>query len=127
MRKVRVLLAEDNVVNQLVARKMLERTGHTVDCASNGVQALSQYQSQQYDLILMDVQMPLMDGCEATRRVRALEKNRGGHVMIVALTAHAQKGDSEQCLRAGMDHYLSKPLRSHELYKLMHQLFPVDS
>jgi len=127
MRKVRVLLAEDNIVNQVVARKMLERAGHTVDCVSNGAQALSQYQNQPYDLILMDVQMPKMDGCEATRRIRALEKERGGHVVIVALTAHALKGDSEQCLRAGMDHYLSKPLRSHDLYERLQQLFPADA
>jgi CheY-like chemotaxis protein len=124
-RKVRVLLAEDNIVNQVVARKMLERSGHAVDCVTNGVQALARYQSQQYDLILMDVQMPQMDGCEATRRIRALEKERGGHVIIVALTAHVLKGDSEQCIRAGMDYYLSKPLRSHDLYELMQRLFPV--
>jgi len=127
MSKVRVLLAEDNIVNQVVARKMLERAGHAVDCVSDGAQALSRYQKQLYDLILMDVQMPKMDGCEATRRIRALEKERGGHVVIVALTAHALKGDSEQCLRAGMDHYLSKPLRSRDLYALLQQLFPADA
>jgi signal transduction histidine kinase/CheY-like chemotaxis protein len=123
-RRVRVLLAEDNIVNQVVARKMLERAGHAVDCVTNGTQAVSRYQNQQYDLILMDVQMPQMDGCEATRRIRALEKERGGHVIIAALTAHVLKGDSEQCLRAGMDYYLGKPLRSRDLYELMQRLFP---
>jgi CheY-like chemotaxis protein len=91
----------------------------------DGAAVLTQYQNNQYDLILMDVQMPRMDGCEAARRLRALEKERGGHIMIVALTAHAMKGDSEQCLQAGMDHYLSKPLRSHELYTLLQKLFPL--
>jgi len=126
-RKIRVLLAEDNIVNQVVARKMLERAGHSVDCVTNGSQALSRYQNEQYDLILMDVQMPQMDGCEATRRIRALEKERGGHVIIVALTAHVLKGDSEQCLRAGMDYYLGKPLRSRDLYELMQRLFPAGA
>jgi len=74
----------------------------------------------------MDVQMPHMDGCQATRRIRQLEKEKaeGGHVCIVALTAYAMKGDREQCLQAGMDHYLAKPLRSHELFALLEQLFP---
>jgi signal transduction histidine kinase/CheY-like chemotaxis protein/ligand-binding sensor domain-containing protein len=126
MRKVRVLLAEDNIINQMVARKMLERAGHGVECVTDGAMALARYQSNQYDLILMDVQMPQMDGCEAARRIRAWEKEKGGHIIIVALTAHAMKGDSDQCLRAGMDHYLSKPLRSHELYALLQKLFPLE-
>jgi len=127
IRKLRVLLAEDNAINQMVARKMLERAGHAVECATDGAMALARYQSSQYDLILMDVQMPKMDGCEAARRLRALEKERGGHVIIVALTAHALKGDREQCLQAGMDSYLSKPLRSHELYALLHGFFPLKT
>lgn len=125
IKKIHVLVAEDNVVNQMVACKMLERAGHTVDCAVNGAQAVSQYQNNRYDLILMDLQMPQMDGCQAARRIRQLEKEKGGHVCIVALTAHAMKGDREQCLQAGMDHYLSKPLRSQELYTLLKEIFPV--
>jgi len=124
MRQVQVLLAEDNAVNQMVARKMLERVGHKVDCVADGVQAVSMYQEHQYDMILMDVQMPQMDGCEATRRIRSIEKDTGRHICIIALTAHVLKSDREQCLRAGMDHYLSKPLRSHELYSLLQELFP---
>jgi signal transduction histidine kinase/CheY-like chemotaxis protein/ligand-binding sensor domain-containing protein len=127
MRKIHVLVAEDNVVNQMVARKMLERAGHVVECVLNGAFAVSQYQNNRYDLILMDVQMPQMDGCQATRHIRQLEKEKGGHVCIVALTAHAMKGDREQCLQAGMDYYLAKPLRSHELYTLLQQIFPMES
>jgi len=123
-KQLRVLLAEDNIVNQLVVQKMLERVGHTVECVTNGALALARYQEERYDLILMDVQMPEMDGCEATRRIRQLEKEKGGHISIVALTAHALSGHREQCLMAGMDKYLSKPLRSQELYAVLQELFP---
>ena len=122
MRSLRVLLAEDNVVNQMVAQKMLERAGHIVECVGDGALAVSRYQKNQYDLVLMDVQMPQMDGCEATRRIRQLEKAKGGHIHIVALTAHALSGHREQCLAAGMDKFLSKPLRSHELYAVIDEL-----
>jgi CheY-like chemotaxis protein/signal transduction histidine kinase/sugar lactone lactonase YvrE len=125
-RKLRVLVAEDNAVNQLVARKMLERAGHRVDCVPDGAQALSRYQSQHYDLILMDVQMPQMDGCEASRQIRQIESAQGGRVCIVALTAHVLNSDRERCLQAGMDHYLSKPLHSRELYSLLSELFPAE-
>ena len=125
MKRLRVLIAEDNAVNQLVARKMLERAGHRVDCVSDGAQALAKYQSQPYDLILMDVQMPQMDGCEAARQIREVEKNQGGHICIIALTAHVMSSDRERCLRAGMDHHLAKPLKFYELYALLSQLFPV--
>ena len=123
-KSLRVLLAEDNVVNQLVAQKMVERAGHGVECVNNGALAVARYQGGQYDLILMDVQMPQMDGCESTRRIRQLEKEKGGRVFIVALTAHAMNGHREQCLAAGMDRFLSKPLRSHELYAVIDELFP---
>ncbi|MFT3781824.1 MAG: response regulator [Nibricoccus sp.] len=123
-KQLKVLVAEDNPVNQIVARKILERGGHVVDCAADGVQAVSRYQSSHYDVILMDVQMPNMDGCEATRRIRNLEKQTATHVCIVAVTAHVLKSDREQCIRAGMDHYLTKPLRSQELYALLAELFP---
>jgi CheY-like chemotaxis protein len=127
IRSLKVLLAEDNIVNQMVAQKMLERAGHTVECVINGAQAVARYQDGQYDLILMDLQMPEMDGCEATRRIRQREKEKGGHVNIVALTAHALNGRREQCLAAGMDKYLSKPLRSHELYAVIQELFPATA
>ena len=123
---LKVLLAEDNIVNQVVAQKMLERAGHSVDSVTNGALAVSRYQDGQYDLILMDVQMPEMDGCEATRRIRQLEKTKGGHITIVALTAHAMNSHREQCLLAGMDRYLSKPLRLQELYGVLQELFPVN-
>jgi CheY-like chemotaxis protein len=126
-KKLHVLVAEDNIVNQMVACKMLERAGHTVECAVNGEVAVARYQNDRYDVILMDVQMPLLDGCQATRRIRQLEKNKGSHIAIVALTAHAMKGDREQCLQAGMDYYLSKPLRSHELHELLQQLHPAEA
>jgi CheY-like chemotaxis protein len=125
-KSLRVLLAEDNVVNQMVAQKMLERAGHAVDCVGDGALAVARYQSSQYDLILMDVQMPRMDGYEATRRIRQLEKERGGHVVIVALTAHTLKEDRDRCFKAGMDKHLSKPLRSHELYNVIEELFSTE-
>ena len=127
MKPLKVLLAEDNLVNQIVAQKMLERAGHSVDCVGNGALAVARYQGGQYDLVLMDVQMPQMDGCEATTRIRQLEKGEGRHISIVALTAHALKEDREQCFKSGMDKYLSKPLRSHELYAMLQELFPSRS
>ncbi|MFT3870889.1 MAG: response regulator [Nibricoccus sp.] len=126
-RSIAVLIAEDNPVNQMVATKMLERAGHRVEAVSDGAQAVTRYQEKKYDMILMDVQMPVMDGCEATRRIRRVEKEKGGHVCIIALTAHVMKRDRDECFRAGMDHYLSKPLRSNELYALLQQLFPATN
>ncbi len=112
----RVLLAEDNAVNALVARSYLEQFGLAVDCVEDGRQALERATSGDYDLILMDCQMPEMDGFEATRRIRAHEKTLGLEpVSVVALTANAIRGDRERCLEAGMDDYLAKPFRSAEL------------
>ena len=124
MRPLRVLLAEDTAVNQVVARKLLENAGHSVEIAPNGVQALALYQRNNYDIILMDVHMPEMDGLQATRRIRELERTSGHHIAIVALTANAMKGDQDLCLAAGMDSYLSKPIRSRDLYELLQNLFP---
>jgi len=123
-RRLRILVAEDMLVNQTVTSKMLEKRGHKVDVASDGVAALELYCKNKYDLILMDVQMPRMDGHEATRRIRAMEIKADFHTMIVALTAHAMKGDADNCLVSGMDAYLCKPLRSQELYSLIEQRFP---
>jgi signal transduction histidine kinase/DNA-binding response OmpR family regulator len=112
---LRVLLAEDNPVNQLLATRLLEKRGHRVTIAANGRDALAALDKESYDLVFMDVQMPEMDGLEATVAIREKEKTRGNHLPVIALTAHAMKGDQERCLAAGMDGYLSKPIRPQEL------------
>lgn len=112
---LRILLAEDNEVNQRLAIRLVEKAGHHVHVAENGVQAVSEFQAQPFDLVLMDVQMPEMDGFEATAAIRAWESTRNLHTPIIAMTAHAMKGDRERCLRAGMDGYLAKPIRREEL------------
>jgi CheY-like chemotaxis protein len=116
---LRVLLAEDNAVNRKVATRMLERRGHQVVVTTNGKEALAALQKGSYDLVLMDVQMPEMDGLAATRTIRGLEQGTGFHQQIIALTAHAMIGDRERCLKAGMDGYLTKPLRPQELDQLL--------
>jgi len=124
---LRVLVAEDNAVNQLLISRMLEKRGHQVSVARNGRAALAAIEKERYDLVLMDVQMPEMDGLEVTVAVRKQEKERadGSHQAIVALTAHAMKGDRELCRAAGMDGYLTKPIRPQELDGLLeHYLAP---
>ena len=121
-RRVRVLLAEDNAVNQMVARRAIERAGHEVVVASNGREALEILGKRSFDLILMDIQMPEMDGFEATAEVRRMEQGTGRHQLIVAMTAHAIKGDRERCLNAGMDGYLSKPVKIAELTSLIERI-----
>jgi len=116
---LRILLAEDNQVNQRLATRMLEKRGHVVEVAVNGREALEALEKSSYDLVLMDVQMPEMDGMEATTRIRAKERLSGGRQRVVALTAHAMKGDEEKCLAAGMDGYLTKPIRPDELDQLL--------
>jgi CheY-like chemotaxis protein len=112
---LRVLLAEDNRVNQHLATRLLETRGHHVTVACNGREALAAFERESFDLVLMDVQMPDMDGFEATAVIREREKGSGLHVPVIALTAHAMKGDREKCLAAGMDGYLTKPIRILEL------------
>jgi PAS domain S-box-containing protein len=116
---LRVLLAEDNLVNQRLAVRLLEKRGHRVVVAANGLEALQALEKESFDLVLMDVQMPEMDGLEATAILREKEKGTGVHQAVVALTAHAMKGDREKCLAAGMDGYLTKPIRPQELDQLL--------
>ena len=129
-RRQRILLAEDNPVNQTVAAKMLERMGHTVSIAENGMEVLGALEKQSFDLILMDIQMPEVDGFEATRSIRERERSTGEHLPIVAMTAHAMKGDKEKCLEAGMDGYIAKPINVQQLFETIESLFhdrqPVD-
>ncbi len=119
---LRILLAEDNRVNQKVAVGLLTRSGHRVEIANNGKEALDRWERERFDLILMDVQMPEMNGFETTGLIREKEKGTDRHMTIVAMTAHAMKGDRERCLAAGMDGYLSKPIQVHELEKMLVEL-----
>ncbi|WP_145417835.1 ATP-binding protein [Planctomycetes bacterium K23_9] len=112
---LKILLAEDGRANQMVAVGLLTNWGHRVEVAENGQKAVELWQSGDFDVILMDVQMPIMDGLEATKKIRQLERDRGGRVLIVAVTAHAMSGDRGRCLEAGMDDYISKPIRRDEL------------
>lgn len=112
---LRILLAEDNHVNQLVAVKLLNKRGHSVRVVTSGSQAIQVFQEEQFDVILMDVQMPDLDGYQATAAIRKLESGRATRVPIIALTAHAINGIREICVEAGMDGYVSKPIRIAEL------------
>ena len=116
-RSLRVLLAEDSLLNQKLAIGLLTKWGHTVTVANNGLEAVSAVAQQTFDLVLMDIQMPEMNGFEATEAIRQQESQGGGHLPILALTARALKGDRERCLEAGMDGYVSKPIRQDELYQ----------
>jgi two-component system sensor histidine kinase/response regulator len=113
-RALRILLAEDNLVNQKVAGGMLQRLGHTTTFVKNGLEALEQVHNQTFDLILMDVQMPEMDGLEAARNIRAWEGGKS-HLPIIALTAHAMDSHREECLQAGMDSFITKPIQLEAL------------
>jgi PAS domain S-box-containing protein len=118
---LRILLAEDNLVNQRLMTRLLEKRGHRVMVAADGREAIAALEKDSYDLVLMDIQMPEMNGMEATARIREKEKITGGHQPIVALTAHAMKGDQELCLAGGMDGYLAKPIRAQELDLILDQ------
>ncbi len=118
-RQLRILLAEDNVVNQTLALRLLGKLGHQADVANNGQEALELHARNRYDLVLMDVQMPIMGGFDATARIREREAAGAARTPIVAMTAHAMKGDRERCLEAGMDGYLSKPVHAPDLVEVL--------
>jgi CheY-like chemotaxis protein/HPt (histidine-containing phosphotransfer) domain-containing protein len=126
-RALRILLAEDNATNQMLAIALLEKEGHTVETVANGKEALAALAVQSFDIVLMDVQMPEMDGFEATARIRETELVSGEHIPIIAMTAHAMKGDRERCLEAGMDGYVSKPIQAAELYRALAACARVDA
>jgi CheY-like chemotaxis protein len=119
-RKTSILLAEDNPVNQKITQKLLEKCGFEVEVAANGREAVEAIQKRRFDLILMDCQMPVMDGYEATQVIRKIEGG-GRRTPIVAITAHAMVGDREKCLEAGMDDYLSKPVNLAKLQQTVNQ------
>ncbi len=121
---LRILLAEDNPVNQQLAVKLLQKHGHSVVVANNGREALAALEKEKFQLVLMDVQMPEMGGLEATEAIRAQEKVTGAHIPIIAMTAHAMKGDREKCLEAGMDGYVSKPIKVKELLDAIDAVIP---
>jgi PAS domain S-box-containing protein len=117
--RLRVLLAEDIPANQVLIRRILDKRGHHVDVASNGSDALDRLRQEDFDVVLMDVQMPVMDGLQATAAIRLIDDVRKSQVPVIAITAHAMKGDIERCLAADMDAYLSKPINRHELVQLV--------
>jgi CheY-like chemotaxis protein len=119
-----ILLAEDNRINQALARTLLEKRGWTVQTAANGDEAVAAWRQGGIDLILMDVQMPEVDGFQATRLIRAEERSLAGRTPIIGLTAHAMKGDREECLEAGMDDYVPKPVRAEALYATVEHWLP---
>ena len=121
---MRVLVVEDNIVNQRLAIRLLEKRGHSLVLASNGVEALEALETSPFDAVLMDLQMPRMGGLEATAEIRRRENGTPRHTPIIAMTAHAMKGDREACLTAGMDAYLSKPIHADELYRTLEAFAP---
>jgi signal transduction histidine kinase/ActR/RegA family two-component response regulator len=121
-RPLHVLIAEDNVVNQRLTTRLLEKQGHRVAVVDNGLAALAILAQQPFDLVLMDVQMPEMDGLETTAAIRAQEYGTGRHLPIIALTSHAMQGDQERCFAAGVDAYVSKPMKVDELYAAIDRL-----
>ena len=124
---LRILLAEDNRVNQRLAVRLFEKRGHSVSIAVNGREAVEKSERETFDVVLMDVQMPELDGFEATAAIRKREQTTGVHIPIVAMTAHAMQGDRERCLSAGMDGYVSKPLNQKELFAIVQTVFQTSS
>jgi PAS domain S-box-containing protein len=126
-RALRILVAEDNRVNQILIVRLLEKRGHATVVAGNGREALAALEKQPFDVVLMDMQMPEMDGFEAVTIIRQRENGTGAHQPIIAITAHAMKGDRERCLAVGMDRYVSKPVRAEELFEAIDALIPAPS
>ncbi len=122
----RILLVEDNPINKQVAEAVLKKRGWEVVSVEDGAQAILTWQNQDFDLVLMDIQMPVMDGIEAARRIRAQEGRHGRHVPIIALTAYAWKENRDQCLAAGMNGFIVKPFHFQELYRACEQAMQVD-
>jgi CheY-like chemotaxis protein len=123
----RVLLVEDNLVNRTIATKLLEKRGHVVIAVENGALAVEATASDHFDIVLMDVQMPVMDGLTATAHIRTREHQTGAHVPIIAVTAHAMDEDRKRCLAAGMDDYLPKPIRSSDLFATITRFAPTPA
>jgi CheY-like chemotaxis protein len=126
-RGLRVLLAEDDAVNQTLACRLIEKRGHTVVPASNGRQALEALEKQRFDLVVMDIEMPELNGFEATAAIRRRERETGTHIPIIAMSAHALTGDRERCLAAGMDGYVPKPIQAKALLEAIESLAPVTA
>ena len=123
--RLRILLAEDNAINQRLALRLLEKCGHQVAVTTNGREALAALDNGNFDVVLMDIQMPEMDGFEATAAIRSKERIVGTHLPIIAMTAHAMTGDRERCIGAGMDGYIAKPIRPQELFQAISSFAPV--
>ena len=124
---MKVLTAEDNKTNQLVFRKMVKDLDIELQFANNGEEAVDAFQSYDPDMIFVDISLPKMDGKSATKAIRALEAQTGGHIPIVALTAHAMNGDDNGILAAGLDHYLTKPMRKNEIHAAIAKHCPADT
>ena len=122
---MKILLAEDQPINRKIVIGLLKRYNWQIISAENGEEAVEKYGTEPFDLILMDVQMPKMDGFDATKHIREQETNTGKHIPIIAMTAHAMKGDKEKCLDAGMDYYITKPVDSQELISLIKKIIEV--
>ena len=122
-----ILIAEDNLVNQKLAAKLLEKQGHTSLIANNGREAVEAWETEAFDAVLMDMQMPVMDGLEATKEIRAKEQELGRHITIIAMTANAMTGDRERCLEAGMDEYIPKPVDVMKLVEVLEKINPQAS
>jgi two-component system, sensor histidine kinase and response regulator len=124
---LKILLVEDNLINQEVAMFILTKKGYSVLIANNGEEAVAMAEKETIDLLLMDVQMPRMNGYQATEKIRQMEANTGAHKPIIGLTANAMKGDKEKCLQAGMDAYLTKPIIKEDLYKLIESFMKITA
>ena len=118
-KSLRILLAEDGIANQKVALGLLRQLNHDVVVAGNGDEAVDLFKRQTFDVVLMDIQMPILNGFEATKKIRDIEVGRGSHVPVIAMTAHAMKGDRARCIQAGMDDYLAKPVRKTDLHRML--------